>query len=216
MPTVFLDRDGVINENRSDHVKSWDEFVFVPGALAALKRLHHAGWQTIVVTNQAIIHRRAVPQATVDAIHERLMQTVAQHGGYIEAVFCCPHDPAEGCDCRKPQPGLLLQAAAQFSLRLDRCYLIGDALTDMAAGQAVGCRCTLVRTGRGRSQGHGAAGHYGHYRVATDLGAAVHWMLLAERARANRDLVRVPAPRVTTRPPAPLLLSVSSWLEKAG
>ncbi|MFN8496869.1 MAG: D-glycero-beta-D-manno-heptose 1,7-bisphosphate 7-phosphatase [Anaerolineae bacterium] len=188
MKTVFLDRDGVINENRADHVKSWDEFVFLPGALASLRRLRAAGWRVIVVTNQAIIHRHIVPQAVVEDINGRMLATVETAGGAIDAVLYCPHDPAEGCDCRKPKPGLLIQAAQSFNLRLSECYLVGDAFSDIAAGQAAGCATVLVRTGRGRQQLASPAAHeFRRYQVAPDLPNAVSWLIWAERRRALRQ-----------------------------
>lgn len=200
MKVVFLDRDGVINENRPDHVKSWEEFVFLPGALDALRLLRQDGWTTIVITNQAVIHRHIVPQPVVDGINHRMVQVVEQHGGRIDAVLYCPHRPEESCRCRKPQPGLLLQAADRFGLQLDQCYLIGDALTDITAGQAVGCRCILVLTGRGRRQlmSH-EAGRYRSYHVATDLAAAVCWMLKAERARTLRQMWKLTSQEISAK-----------------
>ncbi len=188
MKTVFLDRDGVINENRPDHVKSWDEFVFLPGALTSLRRLRTQGWRVIVVTNQAIIHRHIVPQTVVEDINGRMLETVETAGGVIDAVLYCPHAADEGCDCRKPKPGLLLQAARLFDLRLSECYLVGDAFTDIAAGQAAGCATVLVQTGRGRQQlGSPAARQFQHYHVTPNLPSAVNWLIWAERRRALRQ-----------------------------
>jgi D-glycero-D-manno-heptose 1,7-bisphosphate phosphatase len=152
MKMVFLDRDGVINENRPDHVKSWDEFVFLPGALEALRLLNQADWRVVVVTNQAAINRRLITTKTLEDIHTRMIQDIARYGGRIDGLFYCPHRPDEDCDCRKPKPGLLLKAAAHFRLRLDECYFVGDALSDMMAGYAVKTTCLLVKTGRGSSQ----------------------------------------------------------------
>ncbi|HBY96844.1 MAG: HAD-IIIA family hydrolase [Ardenticatenaceae bacterium] len=186
MKVVFLDRDGVINENRPDHVKSWQEFVFLPGALDALGFLREAGWFTIVITNQAIIHRNIVLRETVDEINHRMTQEVARSGGRLDAVLICPHRAKEGCGCRKPRPGLLLQAADRFGLRLDQCYLIGDALTDIAAGQAVGCFCVMVRTGRGRQQLVGReADRSSGYQIAADLSSAAHWITEVEQMRTS-------------------------------
>lgn len=186
---VFLDRDGVINENRPDHVKSWAEFEFLPGALDALRLLREAGWRAIVVTNQAIIHRNITPRTVVDDINQRMRDTVEIHGGRIDAVLCCPHRPDEACECRKPRPGLLLQAAARFNLPLDQCYIVGDAYSDMQAGRAVGCRTIMVRTGRGLQQMMTApALSLRPHQVVTDLADAAAWMIRAERRRL---LVRV-------------------------
>lgn len=192
MKVAFLDRDGVINANRPDHVKSSEEFVFLPGALESLRHLREAGWTMIVVTNQAIIDRNIVTRATVEEINRRMAEEVERHGGSLDAVLYCPHRARAGCGCRKPRPGLLLQAAEQFGLQLDQCYLVGDALTDISAGQAVGCRCALVQTGRGRQQLLTAkADRYGDFHIAADLGAAVRWMMQQERRRTFQHAVEL-------------------------
>lgn len=186
MRVAFLDRDGVINENRPDHVKSWDEFVFIPGALHAIRRLRQAGWYTLVITNQAIINRGVVPRSVVNEINRQMVKTIAQHGGWVHGVFFCPHRPDESCDCRKPAPGMLLQAASRMNLQLDQCYLVGDALTDIQAGAAVGCQCALVKTGRGRSQLEGAdLSQYPPFHITSDISTAVDWLLHRERVQTH-------------------------------
>ena len=145
---VFLDRDGVINVERADYVKSWDEFQFLPGALSGIRRLTELGCRLFVVTNQAGIHRGIMPVATVTDIHRRMRDAIYDHGGRIDGVFFCPHRSDEGCDCRKPRPGLLRLAADIFQIDLSRAILVGDNLTDIEAGLAVGCRGILVRSGR--------------------------------------------------------------------
>ncbi|HIE37908.1 MAG TPA: D-glycero-beta-D-manno-heptose 1,7-bisphosphate 7-phosphatase [Anaerolineae bacterium] len=149
---VFIDRDGVICRNRDDHVKSWEEFVFLPGALEALARLASLDLRIVVITNQAVINRRMVPMEVVEEIHARMVRAIEAAGGRVDRVMYCPHRPEEHCACRKPQPGLLLMAAEELGLDLSRCYLVGDAQTDMQAGRAAGCRRYLVLTGRGRKQ----------------------------------------------------------------
>lgn len=212
MKTVFLDRDGVINKNRIDHVKSWEEFVFLPGALDALRRLRVAGWRVLVVTNQAIIHRHIVAQSDVEDINQRMALAVQAAGGSIDAILYCPHRQDENCACRKPRPGLLFQAADMFGLRLNECYLVGDAFTDIAAGQTVGCATALVQTGRGRQQLAGPlAADYHNYYIARDLATVVPWLIWTERRRVLRQswLLRWPAslpPRVTF----PRLWSINS------
>jgi D-glycero-D-manno-heptose 1,7-bisphosphate phosphatase len=144
---IFLDRDGVINRQRPDYVKCWEEFEFLPGALDALRRLAEPGWPVAVITNQSAVGRGLVAAGTVAEIHRRMTAAVAAAGGRIDGVFVCPHRPDEGCTCRKPLPGLLLQAASAFGLRPADCYLVGDAVTDLRAARAAGCRPVLVRTG---------------------------------------------------------------------
>jgi D-glycero-D-manno-heptose 1,7-bisphosphate phosphatase len=149
MRAVFLDRDGVISENRNDHVKSWEEFRFLPGALDALARLHQAGFPLFIVTNQAIVNRGMITAHMLEDIHARMLGHVVQHGGFINDIRYCPHDYGENCTCRKPRAGMLIELAARWQIDLADSYFIGDAWTDIAAGRSVNCRTILVRTGRG-------------------------------------------------------------------
>jgi len=149
---VFLDRDGVINENRANYVTSWGEFRLLQGSLEALALLTRCGYRIFIVTNQACINRGLVERTTVDAIHLRLAQIAQDHGARINDVRLCPHRPDENCRCRKPQPGMLLDLAHQYNIDLDHATFIGDALSDVAAGRAVGCQTVLVRSGRGAEQ----------------------------------------------------------------
>lgn len=175
---VFLDRDGVINENRTDHVKSWDEFRFLPGSKEAIKRLTRSGIMVFVITNQAIVNRGMVSNEVVDEINLRMMDEIRRYGGRVEAVAYCPHRPEERCRCRKPSPGLILDLARDYSLDLMDTVVIGDALTDIEAAMAAGCRGILVMTGRGREQRKiaEATGRNG-FIVADDLNAAVDILL---------------------------------------
>ncbi|MBI2940049.1 MAG: D-glycero-beta-D-manno-heptose 1,7-bisphosphate 7-phosphatase, partial [Chloroflexi bacterium] len=168
MRTVFLDRDGVINENRTDYVKSWDEFVFLPGALAALQLLRERGYQVFVVTNQSGVGRGILSSQELDALHWAMRDAIEGHGGAIADVFYCPHPPEAGCDCRKPRPGLLLQASRRHSCDPTQSYVIGDSLTDVQAGLAVGATPILVLTGLGR-QSLGVARLRGAERLAERL-----------------------------------------------
>lgn len=149
---VFLDRDGVICENRDDYVKSWQEFVWIPGAKEALSRLRSHGYIAIVITNQSAIGRGIVSRETVDKIHQRMGEEIAETGGKIEKVYYCPHKPEDGCSCRKPEPGLLLQAAEDLKLDLRTSYLVGDAITDIEMGHTVGSRTIMVKTGKGLNE----------------------------------------------------------------
>lgn len=175
--TVFLDRDGVICRNRDDYVKSWDEFVFIPGALPALARLAQTDLGIVVVTNQSAINRGIVPRMVVEDIHARMVRAIETAGGRVDLVMVCPHRPDEECDCRKPEPGMLLRAAKELGVDLHRSYFVGDAGSDVKAGQAVGCKCYLVLTGRGRSELMKCWMNGRGFRVAADLGMAADHIL---------------------------------------
>lgn len=149
---VFLDRDGVICENRDNYVKSSQEFVWIPGAKKALSRLRSHGYITVVITNQSAIGRGIISRRTLEEIHERMGEEIAETGGKIEKVYYCPHKPEDGCSCRKPEPGLLLKAAGDLKLDLRTSYLVGDAITDIEMGHTVGSRTIMVKTGKGLSE----------------------------------------------------------------
>ncbi|MGE5618404.1 MAG: D-glycero-beta-D-manno-heptose 1,7-bisphosphate 7-phosphatase [Sphingomonadaceae bacterium] len=181
MKAVFVDRDGVINRNRGSHVKSWKEFDFLPHVVEALAELTRHGFRTVVLTNQAAINRGIISRETVEEIHARMVAVLEAAGARIDGVFYCPHRPEEGCGCRKPEPGLLFQAADRLKLDLPGSYLIGDALTDLLAGMAAGCRPILVLTGRGFPQFLSpGARRVTHYHVSRDLRHAVRRILVAE------------------------------------
>jgi D-glycero-D-manno-heptose 1,7-bisphosphate phosphatase len=146
---VILDRDGTINEDRDDYVKSPEEWVPIPGALEAIARLNHAGWHTVVATNQSGLGRGTFDMAALNAMHVKMNQMLAKHGGRIDAVFFCPHAPDEACACRKPLPGLLEQIGERFGIALADAPVVGDSLRDLQAALAVGSPPHLVRTGKG-------------------------------------------------------------------
>lgn len=141
---VILDRDGVVNVDSSEYVKSPDEWVPVPGALEAIARLDAAGFDVVIATNQSGVGRGLFTEATLQAIHTKMRTAAAAAGGRIAAVYYCPHRPDEGCDCRKPAPGLLLRAAAEFGGPLTGVAFIGDSATDVAAAVAAGARPVIV------------------------------------------------------------------------
>ncbi|MEZ4713789.1 MAG: HAD family hydrolase [Caldilineaceae bacterium] len=173
LTAIFLDRDGVINRERRDYVKSWGEFQFLPNALGALRQLAALSVPVLVITNQSAIGRGIVSQSEIDVIHRRMQQEVSAAGGRIDQVFVCPHRPDENCACRKPRPGLLLQALARYNLVAARTVFIGDSFTDLQAAQAAGCRSMLVRSGL---QGPGLASLLANQpavELAIDLAAAV-------------------------------------------
>jgi len=139
-----LDRDGVINFSRPDYVKSLEELLFLPGAPEAIARLSRAGWTTVVVSNQAGVGKGLFSIKTLEKIHAQVKAAVEARGGEISAIYVCPHRAEEGCNCRKPNPGLLLQAAQDLGLDLSACYLVGDRVQDLEAAAAAGCVPILV------------------------------------------------------------------------
>jgi D-glycero-D-manno-heptose 1,7-bisphosphate phosphatase len=179
-PAIFIDRDGVINANRTDHVKSWAEFAFLPGSLLALAQITCLGWPVVIISNQSAIGRGLVSRETVEEINTRMVAVVEQACGRISGVYICPHSPDEGCNCRKPQPGLLHQAAQELELDLARSYLVGDAESDILAALAVCAQPILVLTGRGKQQRPRLVGLEGTFQVCQDLSEAVLWIVSRE------------------------------------
>ena len=152
-PALFLDRDGVIVENRPNYIHSWADIFIFPQALEALVKVRIAPYKIVIATNQSAIGRGLISFSEAEAINQRLVAEIEAAGGRIDAVFMCPHTPEENCSCRKPLPGLLFQAAESLSIDLKNSILIGDALSDIIAGQAAGVqKNVLVRTGRGAIQ----------------------------------------------------------------
>lgn len=147
---IFLDRDGVINENSEHHVKSWDEFQFIPKAIRTIRELTETGLPIFVVTNQGAVNRGMMTVDDLNTIHSRMLEAISEGGGKITKVYFCPHTSEEQCACRKPQPGMLLQAAKEFNIDLSQSFMMGDAWTDMEAGREAGTHNILLLTGRGR------------------------------------------------------------------
>lgn len=147
---IFLDRDGVINENSEEHIKSWDEFKFILNAIRTIRELTETGLPIFVVTNQAAVNRGLMSIDDLNDIHTRMLEAITEGGGKITKVYFCPHEAHEKCSCRKPEPGMLLQAAEEFNIDLSQSFMVGDAWTDMAAGRQVGAYNILLLTGRGR------------------------------------------------------------------
>jgi len=155
---VFLDRDGTINVER-EYLHRPEDFRFIPGAPQAIRLLNEAGFRVIVVSNQSGIARGYYDEVAVERLHRFMDGELAARGARIDAYYFCPHHPEHGdgeygraCDCRKPWPGMLLQAAADLSLDLAASYMVGDKLADVQAGLNAGCRPLLVRTGYGAAE----------------------------------------------------------------
>lgn len=150
MPFIILDRDGVINYDSDEYIKSPDEWRAIPGSLDAIAQLNRHGYHVLVATNQSGIARGLYDLHTLDEIHEKMMRELASVGGYIDEIFFCPHHPDEACACRKPQPGLLYQIASKYPVNFAETFLIGDSFRDVQAALVTGCKPILVHTGNGR------------------------------------------------------------------
>lgn len=149
MKLLILDRDGVINYDSDDYIKSVDEWIPLPGAITAIADLSKAGWTVAVATNQSGLARGYYTPATLDAMHQRLRQLVAEQGGDVGLIVHCPHGPDDGCACRKPKPGMLQQIAAHYGVSLAGLWFVGDSRGDLDAALAVDCQPILVKTGKG-------------------------------------------------------------------
>ncbi|MDX9995597.1 MAG: D-glycero-beta-D-manno-heptose 1,7-bisphosphate 7-phosphatase [Rhodocyclaceae bacterium] len=147
---IILDRDGVINQDSDLYIKSPDEWIPIPGSPEAIARLNQWGWRVVVCTNQSGIGRGLFGMDTLNAIHDKMIKTVAHAGGSIDAIFFCPHTNADDCGCRKPKAGMLKEVAARYNLSLTGVPVIGDSLRDLQSALAVGAQPMLVLTGKGR------------------------------------------------------------------
>lgn len=151
MKAVLLDRDGVINADQDGYVTSWDQFCLLPGTLEGLHQLTAARYKLAVVTNQAVVGRGLASAAEVEELNARMVSALAEGGARIDAVLYCPHAPEEGCACRKPEPGLLIEAGRRLGVSPADTCVIGDWVDDIAAARAADCAVPiLVLTGRGR------------------------------------------------------------------
>lgn len=173
---VVLDRDGVINRDSPLFIRSPEEWQPLPGALEAIARLVQGGFLVVVASNQSGVGRGLFSAATLDAIHRRMNGAVEAAGGRLAGIFVCPHAPEDGCDCRKPLPGLLRQIGQRFAIPLEDMPVIGDSERDLQAAWAVGARAILVRTGNGRQTETRLAGTE-KVEIYDDLAAAVHALL---------------------------------------
>jgi len=147
---LILDRDGVINHDSDAYIKSVEEWLPIEGSIEAIAQLSKAGWTVAVATNQSGIARGYYDLAVLDAMHARLRTLVAEQGGEVGLIVYCPHGPDEGCDCRKPKPGMLKTIAAHYGVALAGVWFVGDSLGDLEAAKAVDCQPVLVKTGKGQ------------------------------------------------------------------
>ena len=146
---IALDRDGVINRNSATHIRSPEQWVAIPGSLEAIARLCRQDYQIVVATNQSGIARGYYSVNTLNRIHQKMLDELGHFGGEISALFFCPHSDEQGCECRKPKPGMLLELAQRLKCNLNDVCFVGDSLCDIQAAQSAGARPVLVETGRG-------------------------------------------------------------------
>jgi len=179
---VFLDRDGTLNIER-ELIREPAELELIPRSAAALRELQEAGFLLIVVTNQSAVARGSIAEVELEAVHQHLRELLAAEGVSLEDILYCPHHPTEGdppmrmsCECRKPEPGLLLAGAAKHHIKLTESWMIGDTLHDIKAGQRAGTRCLMVKTGKGAAE----SAEVDSAMVVDDLSAAAA-LILAQR-----------------------------------
>jgi D-glycero-D-manno-heptose 1,7-bisphosphate phosphatase len=176
---VFLDRDGTINRDSAAYIKDWSEFEFLPRSIEALRDLTAAGFALIVITNQSAVARKLISVAGLENIHSHMKAAVKSGGGKISDIFFCPHMPDDNCDCRKPSPGLVLQAHQKYHIDLPASVMIGDSARDIESAHNAGCGYSiLVKTGNYqeaqlRLADVNLTAHY----VAADLYDAAEWIM---------------------------------------
>ncbi|MDD9302883.1 MAG: D-glycero-beta-D-manno-heptose 1,7-bisphosphate 7-phosphatase [Desulfobacter sp.] len=177
--TIFLDRDGVINVDSPDYIKTPDEFHFIPRSPEAVALLTAHGFEVVIITNQSAVGRKMITQKTLEAIFDRMTAGVEAAGGRIKDIFFCPHAPDENCPCRKPLPGLIIQAVDRHRMDLEKAVMVGDSAKDIECGIAAGCANNiLVATGNG----HKALALLSDRNIipdffAQDLYAAATWII---------------------------------------
>lgn len=184
---VILDRDGIVNADNEDFVKSSEEWIALPGALEAIARLNHAGWHVVIASNQSGLGRGLFDVAALNAMHAKMHKLLAAHGGRIDAVFYCPHAPDEGCQCRKPLPGLYRQIAERYNIDLAGVPVVGDSLRDLQAAAAVGSAPHLVLSGKSAGfvpdpQAPLPEGFPPDTRVHANLGEFAAWLIARDAA----------------------------------
>lgn len=141
---VFLDRDGVINRDSPNYIKSWEEFEFLPGSIEAIRLLNLNGFTTIIITNQSVINRNMISEEGLEYIHALMKKAVKSGGGEIKDIFFCPHTPEDGCDCRKPEPGLIYQAQKKYQIDLSVSIMVGDNAKDIECAGRAGCGLSVL------------------------------------------------------------------------
>ncbi len=178
MKLIILDRDGVINEDSDDYIKSTDEWIPIPGSLDAIARLNHAGYSVAIASNQSGIARGYFSLETLAAMNVKMNDMLSPLGGRVDAMFFCPHGPKDGCDCRKPRPGMLTEIGNRFQTGLSDVLFVGDNINDIKAAQAAGAKPVIVRTGKGEQTANSIAeNNMNNIPVYDDLAGVVNSIL---------------------------------------
>ena len=146
---IILDRDGVINHDSDEFIKSPDEWTAIPGSLEAISRLCREDYKVVVITNQSGIAKGLYTINTLNRIHQKMLEELHRAGGDISAIFFCPHDNDDNCECRKPKPGMFLELGKRLKCNLREVYAVGDSLRDLEAAESAGAKPALVKTGKG-------------------------------------------------------------------
>lgn len=167
---ILIDRDGVINHDSPDYIKTPDEWLPIPGSLEAVVTLKRAGYKVAVCTNQAGVGRGLIEPEALTAIHQKMMDALARCGTRLDGLIFCPHHPDDQCSCRKPKPGMLLAMMAQLNAEAEDTWYVGDSIKDAEAAAQAGCRFALVRTGNGRAT-ESKLHDRGPYLIFDDLSA---------------------------------------------
>ncbi len=183
MKLIILDRDGVINKDSDDFIKSVDEWEPIPGSLDAIASLTHAKYTVVVVTNQSGLSRGYLDIAELHAIHNKMHRKVNKAGGHIDAILYCPHGSGDDCNCRKPKPGMLHSIMERLDTTMDGVYLVGDSLRDLQAAMAVGATPVLVLTGKGKQTLNDNVGLADRVKVFDDLEGFTKQLLEEEAAQ---------------------------------
>jgi D-glycero-D-manno-heptose 1,7-bisphosphate phosphatase len=188
-PLVILDRDGTVNHDSDDYIKSADEWVALPGAIDAIAKLNHAGWRVVIASNQSGLGRGLFDVATLNQMHDKMNKALAKAGGRVDAIFYCPHTPDEHCQCRKPLPGLFEQIGERFGADLKEVHAVGDSLRDAQAASASGCIPHLVLTGKGEQFADQALPDTfpAQTRIHADLAAFADWLIQQTLAKNSAD-----------------------------
>ena len=177
MPTIVLDRDGVINQDSDAYIKNPDEWHAIKGSLEAIKRLNDAGFDVCVATNQSGLGRDLFTIEALATIHQKMTDELETIGGRIQLIAFCPHHPDVGCDCRKPNPGLLQAINEQFPLDPDTTWMVGDTGKDIECARRMGIRGALVKTGKGQRELDNGVVSRATTPVFSDLSEFVNWLL---------------------------------------